>query len=243
MKKRWLALLLIVVLVGGSAIGISSIRNDDKDSDKGGSSSASSDVPEVVAEVNGEEISDKEFTEVYDAQVSALEAQAAAGGEAPDAEALRDEVVQSLVTEELLAQEVAERDIEVTDKQVQQTLSDLATENGLESADAFISALEEQGLDREQINEEARQRTQFDTLIAEEAGELEATDKEVRELYSQLKEQQKAAAQAGQEGQEIPPLKDVRTELEDQVTSQQESQAATDLIDGLREQAEITINL
>lgn len=244
MNKRWLALLLIVVLIGGSALGISSINNnDDNDGDQSGSSSASSDIPDVVAEVNGEEITKSEFSEVYDAQLAAAEAQVAQGGEAPDEAALRDEIVQSLVTEELLTQEVAKRDIEVTDKQVQQTLADLATENGLESTDAFISALEEQGLDRETIDEEARQRAQFDTLISEEAGPLEATDKEVRDLYQQLKEQQAAAAEAGQEGQTLPPLKQVRTELEDQVTSQEESQVATELIDGLREQADITINL
>lgn len=238
MAKRSLALLLILALVGGA--GLTGFFLLDRGSDNSASDSAAADVPDVVAEVNGEEIGKSDFTEVYDAQLGVAQEQQAQGGQAPDEQQITEQVVQSLVTEELLTQEVERRNIEVSDAEVEETLNELATQNGLESVDAFVAALEEQGLDREQVDAEVLQRTQFDRLIAEEAGDVKATDKQVRELYRQLKAQQESAAEQGGEAtQELPPLKDVRAELETQVESQQESEAATALIDGLRERAQI----
>lgn len=232
MPKRWLALLLILVLAGALAYGgFAATRQPTQANDL-------EEIPEVVAEVNGEEITKGDFEPLFDAQRETAEQQSEQGGEQVDELELREQVVQSLVTEELLNQEVARRKVTVTDRQVSQTLAKLATENGMPSPDAFVAALEDEGLDRKDIDEEVRQRTQFDRLIAREAGPLTASDKQVRELYQQLKEQQ---ATVGEDADPFPPLKQVRSELEQQITAQQASQAATTLIDRLREEAEIKI--
>ena len=241
-KKRGLALVAAAVMTLTAACGSS---EDESSAENSSSASASgmSGIPDVVAEVNGEEIPKSEFVEIYQAQKKSAEQQAQQGGQAPQEKQLREQVVQAMVTEELLRQEAERRDISPSDKQVQGALDEAAQQNGMPSADQLVKALQEQGLSREEIDEKAMQQAQFDLLVAEETGEVTATDKQVRDLYAQLKKQQAGAGQQGQQAQQIPPLKQVRSQLEEQVVSQQESEAARSLIDQLRKDADITVNV
>jgi hypothetical protein len=234
LRNRWLGLLVLLVLAVGTACGGS---GDEASDDETG---ASGDIPEVVAEVNGEEISRDEFDKAYEAQQEQMQAQQQEGQPQPDEEQLREQVVQGLVTQELVLQEVERRGIEPSEEQVEQTLSELAQQNGLPSADAFRSALEEQGMDSEEIDTQLERQTAYDLLVEDEAGDVSATDQEVRALYQQFKQQQ---AGAGDQAQQVPPLKKIRGEVEAQVESQKESQAAQALIEQLREDADITVNL
>ena len=79
-------------------------------------------------------------------------------------------------------------------------------------------------------------------LVADEAGEVEPTEKELRALYAQAKKQQaQAGQQAGQ--QPIPPYAKVKEQLEQQAVAQEQGKIAQELVDDLRKDADITINL
>jgi parvulin-like peptidyl-prolyl isomerase len=234
LRNRWLGLLVVLVLAVGTACSGSGDQASEEET------GAAGDIPEVVAEVNGEEISRDEFDQAYEAQQQQVQAQQQEGQPEPDEEQLRDQVVQGLVTQELVLQEVERRGIQPSEEQVEQTLADLARQNGLPSADAFRTALEEQGMDSEEIDTQLERQTAYDLLIQDEAGDVSATDQEVRALYQQFKQQQ---AGAGDQAQEVPPLKKIRGEVEAQVESQKESQAAQELIQQLRDDADITVNL
>lgn len=244
-QNRWLGLLLVVILAAATACGGS---GGAQESDKGAAQqneraekgSGTEDVPAVVAEVNGEKIGKAQFLQAYEAQAQQAAMQQQQGGQKPDEKQLRDQVVQSLVTQELLNQEADQRNITASDKQVQKTLDDLAEQNGLKSSDALVQALEQQGMDRKEIQAQAAMQTRLDQLLADEAGNVAASDKEIRAMYEQLKAQQ---AQAGGQGQKLPPLSKVRPQLEDQVESQKQQQAARGLIDELRKDADIKIHV
>lgn len=239
LQNRWPVLLLVVLLTATACGGSGDEGADAQASQESSAASGPADVPEVVAEVNGEEILKEDFVRIYEARQQQAAAQPQ-GGQQPDEEQLREEVVQGLVNEALLTQEADRRGIEASEEQVQQTLTEQAQQNGLESADAFVSALEEQGLDREEIDSQASLQTRFDLLVTDEAGTVEASEKEVKALYAQVKQQQAAA---GKGGQEVPPLSKVRSQLVSQVESQERSQTAQELIDALRKDADITVNL
>ncbi len=217
------------------------------DAEESSSSSASPEadvegVPEVVAEVNGEEITRDEFTLVYRAQLQQAEAQAQTTGQAPDEDALKQQTAQGLVDTELLRQEAGERGIEASDDAVERELASVAQENQLGSVQALLDALEEQGTSEEQARGQAQTQLLVEGLVADEAGgEIEPTERELRTLYRQVKEQQ---AQAGEQaGQEIPPFADVRAQLEEQAVSQEQGRIAQSLVEELTEDADISINL
>ncbi|NNU27208.1 SurA N-terminal domain-containing protein [Isoptericola sediminis] len=202
------------------------------------------DVPDVVAEVNGEEIGREEFVTSFEGQLqqAALSQQQSGAGEV-DQDALKKQVVEQLVNNRLLTQAAADAGIEPTAKDVRATLEDVAAQNGLESADAVISALKEQGLTEEQVRADAATQFQVSTYIEQEADVQEPSEKELRAQYDELVAQMESQGGDGASAPEIPPFEDVRDQLAQQATSQQQSAAIDTIVTDLREDADVTINL
>jgi peptidyl-prolyl cis-trans isomerase SurA len=244
-----LGLLLAVLLAAATACGGSgsqgeadtgaSEQGQGAKSDPSAPGSDLGSVPSVVAEVNGQEIPKSDFVEAYQAQSQQAAMQAQSGQQVDDKQ-LRKQVVQGLVSNELLLQEADKRNITPSDRQIDRTLQELAAQNGLKSSEALVAALEKQGMDRKEISSQAAMQTKLNQLVAEETGDVSATEQEVRAMYAQLKAQQQAG---GQGGQALPPFEQVRSRLEDQVESQKESEAAGVLLDKLRKKADIVIHV
>src|SRR5687768_11553575 len=197
-------------------------------------------IPDVVAEVNGEEVTKEEFVPIYEAAFQQAAAQAQMSGEAPDEEALRKETADNLVHTELLLQEAESRGLEVSDEAVEAELTSLAEQNGMKTADELLEAVEAQGVSADQARQQVETQAMVEQLVEDENGPVEPTDKELRKLYDQVKEQQAAT---GGGGQEIPPFAQVRDQLEEQASSQETGKVATALVEDLRKDADITINL
>lgn len=240
---------LTAALLTLTACGGGSEEEPDSESSASSESSESSaaesdvaDVPEVVAEVNGEEIGRDEFVAAYEAQVQQAAAQAQAGGEQADEAALREQTAQGLVDTELLRQEAASRGIEASEQAVDDQLTTLAEQNQLPSAQAFLDALEQQGTSEEEVRDQVETQVLVEGLVADEAGQdIEPTEQELRTLYQQVKQQQ---AQAGQQaGQALPPFAQVRSQLEEQAVVEEQGRVAQSLVGELTEDADITINL
>jgi peptidyl-prolyl cis-trans isomerase SurA len=197
-------------------------------------------IPDVVAEVNGEQVTKEEFVPIYEAAFQQAAAQAQMGGEGPDEEALRKQTADNLVDTELLLQEAESRGLEVSDEAVDAELTDLAEQNGMKSADELLKAVEAQGVSADQARQQVETQAMVEALVEDENGSIEPTDKELRTLYAQVKKQQAAS---GGGGQEIPPFAQVRDQLAEQASSQEVGKVATGLVEDLRKDADITINL
>src|SRR5918994_509368 len=197
-------------------------------------------IPDVVAEVNGEEVTKEEFTPIYEAAFQQAAMQAQMSGEAPDEEALKKQTVDDLVDTELLVQEADARGLSVSDEDIDAELSDLAQQNQMGSAEELLAAVEKQGITEEQARSQVETQVLVEQLVTDEDGSAEPTEKELRAMYAQAKQQQ---AQAGQAGQKIPPFAEVRDQIEEQARSQQVGEVAQALVDGLRKDADITVNL
>jgi peptidyl-prolyl cis-trans isomerase SurA len=197
-------------------------------------------IPDVVAEVNGEEVTKEEFVPIYEAAFQQAASQAQMGGEDPDEAALRKETADNLVDTELLLQEAEARGLEVSDEAVDAELTSLAEQNGMKTADELLKAVEAQGVSADQAREQVETQAMVEQLVEDENGPIEPTDKELRTLYDQVKKQQAAS---GGGGQKIPPFAQVRDQLAEQASSQETGKVATVLVEDLRKDADITINL
>lgn len=192
-------------------------------------------IPDVVAVVNGEEIGKDEFVTTYEGrfQQQAMQSQ----GQEIDQQQLKEQTAQGMVDNEILVQEAGNRGLEATQKEIDKTLSDLAQQNGMGSPDEFLTAIEEQqGMKKDEIMSQLEMQVKVDELIAEEAGNTEPTEKELKEIYDQ------AVAQGGDQSQ-IPPFEEVKPQLVEQARAEKESAAAQKLVTDLREKADITVNL
>ncbi|WP_112180961.1 MULTISPECIES: SurA N-terminal domain-containing protein [Paraliobacillus] len=199
-------------------------------------------IPEVVAEVNGEEITREKFETTYQGQLQqvALQAQMSGSTEEIDQDQLKTQVAEGMVGQELLIQEANNRDYDASDEAVDEVLNGLVEQNGLESQEEFLAAIEEQGTEQEEVMSQIELQVKVDQLIANESADIEPTDEEMQTYYDQLVEQQE---QTGEEGVEIPSFEEAKPQIEEQLKSQKEAEVTQTLINTLREDADVTINI
>lgn len=195
-------------------------------------------VPDIVAEVNGEEISKEEFESAYTGQFQQLAMQAQMAGQEVDQTQLKEQIAESLVAQKLLVQETENQEITASEEQVNTALEELAKQNGLESSEEFLAALEEQGISEEEVMEQVEAQVKVEQLIASETGEINPTDEEIQTVYDEAQAQQEESG-----GEELPAFEEVKPQLEEQVRMQKEGEATQALIAQLREEADVTINL
>ncbi|RKL66636.1 peptidylprolyl isomerase [Salipaludibacillus neizhouensis] len=200
-------------------------------------------VPDIVAEVNGEEIPKEEFEVTYEGQFQQAAMQSQMTGEEVDQDQLKQQIVESMIGTELLIQAAENGDFEASEEDIQETLNQIAAQNGMESGDEFIAAIEEQGTDEEEVMSQLEVQVKIDQLIASETGEINPTDEELQEFYDQMIAQQGEVEGENGEEAEVPSFEEVKPQVEEQVRSQKEAEAAQLLVEKLREDADVTINL
>ena len=199
-----------------------------------------SDVPEVVATVNGTEITKDDFVQTYQSQYQQMAMQQQAGGQAPDEEQLKTQVAEQLVNNELLRQGAEDAGIKATDKDIDTILDEIAKQSGLGSGDEVVSALEQQGISAEQVRQDAASQFAITTYIEQEADIAEPSDEELKAQYDAMVEQQSAA---GGSAEEVPSFEEMKDQLAQQATMQQQNEAATEIAGKLRESGDVTINV
>ncbi|WGH84913.1 SurA N-terminal domain-containing protein [Auritidibacter ignavus] len=217
------------------------------------------DVPDVVATINDTEITKEEFATNYESQYQQMAYQAQMSGSDVDEDQLKQESLEIMIGNELLLQEAEDQDIEVTEDDVDEFLDDFAKQQGLESQDELIAQFEEQGMDEEQLREDSKKQVAMDQLI-ETLDVDEPSEEELKDLYDEQMEQQKqlmeAQASADPSAQaedgssesasgedQLPSFEESKDDLEEQVKLQNENEAITELVEDLREDADIEIFL
>lgn len=200
------------------------------------------DIPAVVAEVNGTEITKDEFVSVFEGQYQQMSMQAQTSGQPVDEAKLKQQSLDGLVGTELLEQEATDRGLEVSDAERDASLEEFAANNQV-SPDEFVAKMGEQGLDRAAVMDQIEKQRLVEKLITDEYGEFSPTEQEVQAAYDQVAQQQSmmGGGQAG--GQQLPPLEQVRPQVEEQLQSQKQAQDMQTLSDELRKDADVTVHL
>ena len=242
MKKRWqLAIMLIVSILALVAC------NNDKAEEQGQGISTETqevepdltDVPDTVAEVNGQEISRKKFERTYLSQFQQAVLDAQMSGQTFDQEQFKRELTDSMIDLELLIQEADRHQFTATDQDIGELVSALVEENSLESEEVLYEIYEEQGMSRDQLREELTQQIKLDQLISHQSEGLLVSEEQIIALYEELLAIYEEMEQEG----ELPSLEEVRADLENQIRYQEENQLIIELIEQLRNESEIVNHL
>ncbi|SMX71543.1 MULTISPECIES: SurA N-terminal domain-containing protein [unclassified Brevibacterium] len=200
-------------------------------------------IPDVVAEVNGEKITKKDFVPLYETQYQQMQMQSQQSGQQVDEKQLKTQTAENLVSTELLSQEADKRGIKVSDKDVDKGLEESAKSSQMSKKD-FLAAMKKQGMDEKKVHSELKTQLSIEGLIKDEYGEFKASGEEIGQAYEQAKSQQEQMAQqGGQQAQEVPPLEEMRPQLEEQVKSQKSTEATQKYAKKLRKQGDVKVNL
>ncbi|HLQ71624.1 MAG TPA: SurA N-terminal domain-containing protein [Bacillota bacterium] len=251
MKKKWLLSIVLAGLLAILGACGSSDNNDNKNNDNNNNGEETAgeadmpepdldDIPDVVAEVNGESIEKDEFKNVYEGQFQQMAMQAQMSGEEIDQDDLKKQTADLIINQELVLQEAENRDYEVSDDDVDELLKDIMEQQGAESKDDFFDQLEEQDVEKDDFMDDIKKQVMLNQLIDEEAGDTEPSDKEVKDFYEQYKEQQ---AQADVDEEDMESLDDLKPEIVEQLKKQKENEAMQTLVEKLREDGDIKNHL
>src|SRR5699024_5394756 len=107
-----------------------------------------------------------------------------------DQEELKEQTADGLVGQELLMQEANDRVSDISDDDIDETIDKVVEQNGMESKDELVEALEEQGMDEDEFMEQIETQVRVHKLLEEESGDLEPSEDEVKEAYEDMKKQQ-----------------------------------------------------
>lgn len=186
----------------------------------------------VVARVNGEEITGEDLNTSIQQFNQAAVAQGVDTSSPEVAADIRSQALEVLVNTTLLKQAAKEQGIEVSAEAATERLETIQTEIGGE--EALQARITELGLTRadleEDIKEEIVIQTLLDSLFAE--AKIDITDEEIQGVYD--------AAASGSEA-ELPPLKDVRDQIEAQIRGTKEQEVIDAYLTTLKTDAEIEL--
>ncbi|RAK09849.1 SurA-like protein [Halanaerobium saccharolyticum] len=253
MKKIFVSLLLITVLmVPTAALAQDMEMNGDQPADS--ALSQNTQANQVVATVNGEEITSQQLAQQANVnqilqQVSQVDQQLAqllASSEAGNTvlEELQKAKLDNLIDNVLLRQAAEESDITLSqaekDEIYQQQKQSILQQNQM-NEEQFQSILEQQGYENEAAYKEEfsnNPQIKINKLIEEEVvANIEISEEELQQAYD---ENEEAFAQSGQEDTSFESLK---PQLEQMLRQQKQNQAIQEYLEQLREDAEIEKNI
>lgn len=177
---------------------------------------------DVLAIVNGEEISSQEVTQAEQNYVQ------------QGVQVSQEEVIENLINQKVLEQEVEKQNLYVSDEEVETMIeSQLAMQNA--TLEEYKLQFESQEISYEEQLQELKKemiyQSYFETIL--EGISFDISDEEVNEFYDLYKEQSP---------EELPPLEDIRPQIV-ATLEQQKQQDAIDLhVQELRENADVEYN-
>jgi len=196
-------------------------------------------IPDIVAEINGEEITKEEFETMYEQQFQQAAMQAQLAGQEVDQDELKEQTAEGMVGQELLIQEANDRISDVSEEDVNKAVDEVVEQNGMETKEELLQAFEEQGMEEKELMSLIETEVKIDQLIAEESGDIEPTDQEAEEAYDRMKAEQE---EMGSE-EELPDFDEIKSDLKEQLKQQKEAEAVQTLVEKLRKDADVTIHL
>src|SRR5690606_20547074 len=94
---------------------------------------------------------------------------------------------ESMVGTELLVQEADSRDYDVSQDEIDSTLDEIIASSGTGSRQEFLDRLQqEQDMSEDEVMSEVETQVEIERLVAEEGGDTEPTEQELRQLYDQM---------------------------------------------------------
>lgn len=183
----------------------------------------------TVATVNGKKIYQKEFNE----SVALIQQNATLQGVETTPTDLNAQALEVLINNALLITAAEGAGFEVTDEDIQKKFDELTTQLG--GAEALTAKMLEVGLTEEKLRQNIAERILSDLYIESVTGieDLSVSDEEVAEFIKTI--------DVGDA--ELPPLEEIRPQIESTILTQKQQQIVTDLLTKLRSEATIDSTL
>ena len=186
---------------------------------------------QAVAYVNGAKISKADFEARKTQILNSPQAQQLDLNDPNVLSNVEGQILDEMINTELLLQEAKKAGITATDDEVEQQYNDIATRFGGE--DKLLAELQKNDLTHDGFLKNISDQLAIEALLNQNISTdtITASPEEIQTFYDQNVK--------GQDG--APPLKDIETQIKDQIVSQKQQLAVNDYIDGLRASSTIQV--
>ncbi len=183
---------------------------------------------ETVATVNGEKITREEF-EAFKLQFALQQGLDPESIDAETEKQLDEQAIDELISQKLLMQEIEKEGVTVSEEEVDAQME--MVKNQFESEEMFNEALKTEGLSEDELWSQIERDIAIQTYLENEldTDSITVTEEEIEEAYQQVV--------AGNE--DVPDLEEVRDQVEQFVSQQKQQEMVSELIQKLREEADI----
>lgn len=191
----------------------------------------------VVAIVNGKKIYQKE----YDEGRTLIEQSAVAQGSDVSDDASKEEIkkqaLEVLINNALITTAAEKEGITASDDAVKAKYDELVTQ--MKGEEALNKKMLEVGLTKEKLMKNIKERIVADEYIQAKTDikSLKVTEDEVTAFVKDLE------ASSASSGQKLPPLDQIRKDVEDQILSQKQQQVIVDLLKKLKDEGKIEVKI
>jgi peptidyl-prolyl cis-trans isomerase SurA len=191
------------------------------------------DIPDVVATVNGEDIEKEMYVTTIEQQamqvaMQGIDLESAEGVEY--VEGLKDQVLDQIINSMLIADAASNEGLEVTEEEIDNGITELMTQNGLESKEQLQELLEAQGVQMDEFRDDVANNVKSSKYMEQKVAEIEISDEEIQTFYDE------EIVAALEDESELPSLEEVSSDIEYQLK-------VDSLILTLKENSDVTINI
>lgn len=209
-----ISILIVVLVIAGGWFAYRMMGQNQGSSDN-----------KVVATVNGEKIKQSEFKSTL------KQAKQTSPTSTKQAE-LEKQVLNQMISREVIEQKAKEKGTKVKDSELQSQVDKMVKSSGGQKK--FKQQLKKSNLTEKEFRKRLRNQMLVSNYLKEQIPKdsVEVTDKEVKSQYDKLSA-----------NQEMPELEKIKSQIKSQLVSQKRSQKVQELVNSLREKAEIKTNL
>ncbi len=184
---------------------------------------------EVLAKIGESEITMEDIQSDFDQMKTQYEAQ---GMNLSENQEMQDmilyETLQNHVQQKLLMDHAKEKGLEVEEEDIEEEYNMITEQFSTE--EELDSALQQAGVSKDDLKQNIEDSLLIQLLAEEEGGEVEVSEEEINERYEQLE---------AQGGEDLPPLDEIREDLEQEVMSQKVNETLQSVVTKLQEENEV----
>ena len=185
----------------------------------------------VLASVNGTEITESDVDERISHAKTGLEAQGLNLSDPATSELLRSQALEEIINEMIVLADAEAKGITVTDAEVDAQYGQIR--GRFETEELFTEELNKNSFTAETLRENVRRELIIQKYVAqiEGASTITITEPEINDFYAQLQGQ----------SENLPPLTDLRVEIETQLRNQKLASAVQQVVEDLRSKADVQL--
>lgn len=187
---------------------------------------------EIVAKVNGTEITRNQFDETLEQLYNSQGIDVGSLDESQQQQ-LQASVVDQLVNNELLLQSAENENITATDEEINTQIQSIKEQLG--SDEEYQNALLANNLTEEKLKEDLSKEVAIQKYIKTNIGEVTVSEDEIQDFYDQYSEQHSA------DEEEVPELEQIKPQIEQTLIQDKQNQEVEKLLEKLRAENEIEV--